>query len=432
MAITTDTMPDAPLTTADGTPLKVSLQRALRRQKIVASLLVLPLFAFIVATFVVPIGIMLFRSVDNAYVPKTLHRTTIEINLWDGSDLPPETVFQALIQDLLEADKEKTWGKVATRLNYEKSGARGLLNSSMRKIRKETFEEGSYKTALIEINKKWGDPELWRIIKRVSGSYTASHYIASLDLRVDETGSVVSQPENRQIYVPLFQRTFFLSLVIMGSCLALGYPIAFLLATLPLRTSNLLMIMVLLPFWTSLLVRTSAWIAILQTQGILNDILEATGIHWMLGTLGITDGERIQMVYNMTGTIVAMTHILLPFMVLPLFSVMKTIPPSYVRAARSLGATPWTAFWRVYFPQTLPGIGAGGILVFILSIGYYITPALVGGQDGVLISNQIAYHVQRSLNWGLAGALGTILLAAVLILYWLYNKVVGVDNVKLG
>lgn len=117
-----------------------------------------------------------------------------------------------------------------------------------------------------------------------------------------------------------------LSLVITGLCLLLGYPIAFLLASLPLRISDLLMIMVLLPFWTSLLVRTSAWIAILQTQGILNDILETTGVHALLGATGITDGERIQMVYNMTGTIVAMTHILLPFMVLPLFSVMKTIP----------------------------------------------------------------------------------------------------------
>ncbi|MFZ0487850.1 MAG: ABC transporter permease, partial [Arenicellales bacterium] len=187
---------------------------------------------------------------------------------------------------------------------------------------------------------------------------------------------------------------------------------------------NLLMIMVLLPFWTSLLVRTTSWIVMLQREGVVNDILVA---------LGLLDPEhRIQMIYNLNGTIVAMTHILLPFMVLPLYSVMKTIPPSYMRAARSLGANPFRAFWKVYVPQTIPGVGAGSILVFILAIGYYITPALVGGRTGQLISNYIAYHMQESLNWGLAAAIGSILLAAVLALYWLYNRLVGVDNMKLG
>jgi putative spermidine/putrescine transport system permease protein len=138
------------------------------------------------------------------------------------------------------------------------------------------------------------------------------------------------------------------------------------------------------------------------------------------------------MINNQTGTIIAMTHILLPFMILPLYSVMRPIPPSYVRAARSLGATSWTAFRRVYLPQTLPGIGAGSLLVFILAVGYYITPALVGGASGQLISNLIAFHMQDSLNWSLAAALAAILLGAVLVLYWLYDKLVGIDNLKLG
>ncbi|MCB1473443.1 MAG: ABC transporter permease, partial [Rhodobiaceae bacterium] len=179
-----------------------------------------------------------------------------------------------------------------------------------------------------------------------------------------------------------------------------------------------------LPFWTSLLVRTTAWIAMLQSEGVVNDILVTTGL--------VGDENRAQLIYNQTGTIIAMTHILLPFMILPLYSVMKTIPPSYMRAARSLGANSLTAFRRVYFPQTVPGIAAGTLLVFILSIGFYITPALVGGQDGQMISNLIAFHMQSSLNWSLAAALGGILLASVLILYWLYNKLVGVDNLKFG
>jgi putative spermidine/putrescine transport system permease protein len=207
-------------------------------------------------------------------------------------------------------------------------------------------------------------------------------------------------------------------------CLVLAYPIAYLMSTLPVKSSNLLMILVLLPFWTSLLVRTSAWIALLQKEGVINDLLVWTGM--------IEDSSRLAMIHNATGTIIAMTHVLLPFMVLPLYSVMKTIPPSYLRAAKSLGASPTTAFIRVYMPNTVSGIGAGAILVFIISIGYYITPALVGGQSGTLISNFIAYHLSTSLNWGLAAALGTILLVAVFILYVVYDKLVGVSNMKMG
>ncbi len=162
----------------------------------------------------------------------------------------------------------------------------------------------------------------------------------------------------------------------------------------------------------------------LQTEGILNDVFVALGF--------IGDDDRIQMIYNRTGTVIAMVHILLPFMILPLYSVMKTIPPSYMRAARSMGASNFYAFMRVYFPLTLPGIAAGTLLVFILAIGYYITPALVGGNDGLLISNLIADHIKSTLNWSLGAALGTILLVIVLILYWVYNRLVGVDNLKFG
>jgi putative spermidine/putrescine transport system permease protein len=222
----------------------------------------------------------------------------------------------------------------------------------------------------------------------------------------------------------LFKRTLFMSLVITISCIILAYPVSYLLANLPMRTSNLLMILVLLPFWTSLLVRTSAWKVMLQQQGVINDVLVWLGL--------IADDNRLVMINNQLGTIIAMTHILLPFMILPMYSVMQTINPTYVRASRSMGATTWTSFWRVYFPLSVPGIGAGSILVFILAIGYYITPEIVGGTTGTFISNRIAYHISSSLNWGLGAALGTILLAAVMILYWAYDKIVGIDNVKLG
>jgi len=146
----------------------------------------------------------------------------------------------------------------------------------------------------------------------------------------------------------------------------------------------------------------------------------------------LSDDNRLAMMYNFNGTIIVMTQILLPFMILPIFSVMKTIPPSYMKAAQNLGATPTLAFIRVYMPQTIPGIGAGCILVFIVAIGYYITPELVGGKDGRLIGNMVAFHMQRSLNWGLAAAMGTILLIVILVLYWVYDKIIGIDNMKMG
>ena len=410
------------LTTADGVPLKVSLSRAQRRNKIKAVLLVAPLFLFLLVAFILPIFDMLLRSIDSAEVVTHMPNTVRAISTWNGEGVPEEAVFAAAAQDLAAGSLARTIGKVASRLNYEIGGMRSLIMKTARKAKK--LESGPYKAALIGMDKRWAKTDVWQLIKRESGSYTLSYYLAAVDHKYAADGSIEAKPENLQIYVNLFFRTMWMSGLITLLALLLGYPVAFLLATLPMRQSNLLMILVLLPFWTSLLVRTTTWIAILQSQGVLNDLAVWAGL--------ITDENRLQLIYNKTGTVIAMTHILLPFMVLPLYSVMKTIPPTYMRAARSLGATGFTAFRRVYFPQTLSGIGAGSILVFILSIGYYITPALVGGQSGRFITNFVAYHMQQSLNWGLAAAIGSLLLATVIVFYLLYNRLVGVDNMKLG
>jgi len=407
---------------ADGTPLKASLNKAMRKNRIRALLLVTPLFLFIVFSFLIPIVEMTFRSVDNWQVGTLMPKTTTALAGWDGKALPDEPVFAALIQDLQAGAKAREIGKVGTRLNYEKSGLRGMITRSGKKSLK--VKEGPYKEKILKMHKKWKDLETWTVIKRNTAPYTMGYYLNAVDMKYDKSGEIVMRDENRRIYGKLFLRTFAISMAITLICVMLAYPIAYLLATLPLRYSNLLMIFVLLPFWTSLLVRTTAWIVMLQSQGVLNDLFVFFGL--------VSDDNRLQLIYNLTGTIVAMTHILLPFMVLPLYSVMKTISPSYMCAALSLGANPMVAFIRVYMPQTLSGIVAGSILVFILSIGYYITPALVGGTDGTLISNQIAYHMQKSLNWGLAGALGALLLSSVLALYLIYNKIVGVDNMRVG
>ena len=410
------------ISTADGLPLKQSLRKAERGRRFKALMFVLPLLAFVSISFVLPIFDMLFRSVDNPVVSTYLPETIEKLASWEGPALPKEEVFETLVRELLIAKKNRTVGKVAARLNFETSGMRSAINKTVRKIRK--YKGTRYKEALIKFDKRWGERNTWDTIKRIGDRYTGVQYLAALDLKMGLEGKVEAQPEDRRIYVKIFLRTLWISLVVTITCLLLAFPVSYLLATLPLRISNILMVMVLLPFWTSLLVRTTSWIVLLQRNGVVNDIIVWLGI--------IDDGARIQMVYNQTGTLVAMTQILLPFMILPLYSVMKTISPSYMKAARSLGASPLRAFVRVYIPQTVPGIGAGCLLVFILSIGYYITPALVGGQSGQLISNFIAYHMKSSLNWGLAAALGTILLFAVLSLYWLYNKIVGIDNMKLG
>ena len=391
-----------------------------------ALLLISPLLLFIMVSFILPIADMLYRSVENKIVIETLPRSVKALADWDSAsgELPQEAVYAAMAADLKDAAEAKTHTKVGTRLNYENPGMSSVFRKTGRKAKKFDLETGGpWKEALIEINEDWADPDVWRTIQTYSPPVTAGYFLNAVDMRVGSDGAEM-RPESEQIYMNLLKRTLWMSLLITFSCIVLAYPVAWLLANLPTRQANLLMILVLLPFWTSLLVRTSAWKILLQQQGVINDILVWIGL--------VSDDARLVIINNQFGTIVAMTHILLPFMILPMYSVMQTIPPTYLRAAKSLGATDWTAFWRVYFPQTIPGIGAGSILVFILAIGYYITPALVGGTKGTFISNQIAFHISTSLNWGLASALGAILLAVVLVLYWAYDKIVGIDNVKLG
>ncbi|MEQ8585044.1 MAG: ABC transporter permease [Thalassobaculaceae bacterium] len=357
-----------------------------------------------------------------------LPRTAALLRDWETGNspfaekTPGAETYTAIFEEIdaaLQAGRISGLTAIVAAENADVAALIGLTAENAQEIR-----ERPLKFALMGVDEDWGKTETWKTIKLVSSPVTFSYYLNAVDRTYDSDGNIVMQPEWKQIYVQLFMKTVYVSIGVTVACLILAYPISYLLATLPPSRGNLLLILVLLPFWTSLLVRTTSWIVLLQTQGVINDTLVFLGL--------IADDDRIEMIYNMTGTIIAMTHILLPFMVLPMYSVMKTISPSYMRAARSLGANPLVAFVRVYVPQTIPGVGAGSILVFILAIGYYITPALVGGQDGQLISNFIAYHMQKSLNWGLAAALGTILLAGVLAMYWLYDRLVGIDNMKLG
>jgi putative spermidine/putrescine transport system permease protein len=406
---------------ADGTPLKKRLDQALFRSRMRALGLVTPLLILIVMAFLVPVVIFLTQAVYNPTFAENMPEVSPILAEWDAKSEPTEVMFAALAADLVKARKDKTIGKVASRVNRELSGTRSLFTKTARKAAKL---EPPFKESLVEVNKKWADVAVWGAMKISAKSVTPAYLASAVDLKYNADGSFQRKSEERRIHLKLLARTMEISVIVTLMGLLLGYPVAYLLSTLPARTSNLLLIMVLLPFWTSLLVRTTAWIAILQSQGVLNDLFVIFGL--------AADDDRFSLIYNKTGTLIAMTHILLPFMILPLYSVMKTIPPTYVRAAKSMGASNWTAFWRVYFPQSIPGIGAGGILVFILAISFYITPALVGGEDGTMISNFIDFHMRKSLNWSLAAALGAVLLTIVLFLYYLYDRIVGIDNMKLG
>ena len=408
--------------TIDQKSLTRQLANAERRNKIKAFLLVLPLLLFVLASFIVPIGSLVWQGGYSGTFANALPETSKLLAAWDAKLPVSEELVKSFVTEL-KASKLKdpaTPTRVATVVNRELSGS----VSKFKQVMNASDLAAPYKEKLTTLNSEWEKPALWRAMKIVSPSFTPRFYLQAVDLRLTAEGDIKPEGDENAIHLLLFGRTLMVAALVTFFCALLGFPIAYLLAHTETKTSNMLLIIVLLPFWTSLLVRTTAWIALLQQNGVVNDFLVAIGL--------IDNDHRLVMMYNMFATLVAMTHVLLPFMILPMFSVMKTIKPNLVRAALSLGATPWTAFWKVYFPQTIPGLGAGFLLVFILAVGYYITPALVGGQSGQLISNIIAFHMQKTLNWSLASAIATLLLIGVLLLYWLYNRLVGIDKMKLA
>ncbi|MSP10523.1 MAG: ABC transporter permease [Pelagibacteraceae bacterium] len=407
---------------SDGIPLEQSLKKSERKNKIRALLLVAPLFLFILIIYVFPLGDMLFRSVDNRMITEMLPNTFSALEKWDAKELPSEEIYEAFYNDFYPLAKAKKSGKLFQRLNYEKSG----FSSGLKKTNKLIldFKKENYKEQFMNTHEIWRSLDYWIAIKNTSPKWTYVKYLKGIDLTLDQQKKIVQVEDEKSIHVTLWLRTLKVAFWVTVSCFLLSYPIAYLLSTIPMKYSNLLMICVLLPFWTSLLVRTSSWMILLQQEGPINNLIVWLGL--------AADDNRPELMHNMIGTFITMSQILLPFMVLPLYSVMKTIPPSLMRAGKSLGGTPLISFVKIYFPLTIPGIGAGCLLVFILAIGYYITPALVGGASGSLISNMIAYHMKSSLDWAFAAALGTMLLVAVLTIYWIYHKLVGIDNIKLG
>ncbi len=368
-----------------------------RKRGTISWLLIAPLLGLIVLGFIVPIAVTLFRAVENPEVREALPRTAEALESWDGQALPDEAVFAALAADLLAADDGQTFGAMTRRLNFEQTGLRALFMKA--KLHGDALAP-PYREALIALDPLWGETALWQLLQRNGDGLTALFLLRSLDLTLTPGGEVVAVADNQAIFQELFTRTFVISAWVTLICILLGYPTAYYISTLPSRKAAIAMLFVLIPFWTSILVRTTAWFILLQREGPINAFLQASQLI----------DEPLTMIFTRFAVYIAMVHVLLPFLILPLYSVMKRVRPEYLRAAASLGAPPWRQFLHVYLPMTMPGVAAGAVIVFMLSVGFYVTPALVGDLQDQMVSYYIAFFTNRTINFGMAAALAALLL----------------------
>ena len=371
-------------------------------------LLLAPLMLFLIGFFVWPLFSMMSQSVSDPAVLKLLPRSAEVLADWDRASPPSAAMQSAMIEDLKAVDDDQALGDMVRRLNSARSGFRTLMGKTMTAI----GDNANPPADLVSIDKRWEKPEFWLAIADALSPYTDRNLLAALDLGRNAAGAIEALPADQSVNRVILMRTFWIAALVTFACACIGYPYAIIAASLSGWKRDLMLAAVLLPLWTSLLVRTAAWFILLQEKGLINDLLI---------TLGIID-TPLALIFNRTGVIIAMTHVLLPFMVLPIYSVLITIPKNLMPAAASLGADPVRAFLRVLLPLSLRGVASGGLLVFISAIGYYITPALIGGPGDQMISSIIAFYATGSANWGMAGALGVVLLVATLVLYSVYAR----------
>ena len=401
--------------------LRLDLARKVRRDRQLRTLknvlLAAPLMLFLLLVFAIPIAVFAFRAVDNAVLHDSFPNTHLALQGWEAGEEMPEEAFAALAADLKSIDSPERVAVVARNLNNFFEGFRSLLMKTANRLPDSAVEAG--RETFLAIDRRWQKPEYWHVLKHQTARFTPSFLLAALDLKIGPGGGVIQVEPDRRLYVPLLLRTFEISFWVAGICLLLGYPTAYVMTKLPPLAAGIAMICVMLPFWTSLLVRTTAWIIVLQGNGPANGLLQF---------LGLIDAP-LELIFNRFGTLVAMSHVLLPYMILPLYSVMKLVPANQVLAAQSLGADTRTAFLRIYLPQTAPGIAAGLLLVFVLALGYYITPALVGGPRDQMLSYMITYHVNEVVNWGMASALGVLLLFSTLVLLLLLSRFIRINQI---
>ncbi len=374
--------------------------------------LIIPLIAFNIVFFVFPLSLVILMSVRDTKFVDALPNTAAALLQWSGDELPGEAVFGILVADLREAARRRVLPGAAQRLNYELPGFNSLLINTGRRAAELA---PPYKEALVALDARWGDLDHWRVAASASSPYTTYFLLASLDLKRQPDGTVERAPPDKRLYIATLGRTLWISVAVTLLCLLAGFPMAYLISVSAGGMRAFLIGCVMVPFWMSLLVRTSAWVVLLQKNGLVNDSLR-----W----LGVID-QPLPLIFNRPGVYVAMSHILLPFMILPIYSVMQGIRKDQLRAAASLGARPTAAFVSVYLPQTLPGIAAGSLLVFIMSIGFYVTPALVGSGSDQMLSYLIAQFTTQNANWGMASSLALLLMLTVVVTFVAVDRLAG-------
>ncbi|WP_321794669.1 ABC transporter permease [Caballeronia sp. J97] len=374
--------------------------------------LILPLALFLLVFFIAPLYNVLKTAVVNDVVVVGMPKTAKAIKAWDGKSAVPQSVQQALVSDVAwGADNQEKLGDAVRQLNADRPGFRSLMSKTQRAV---FGADGNLATVkLSEVDERWSDAAYWNTIKHDAHVLTDNNLLAALDLHHNADGDIESMPEGTSANRLIIGRTFLVSFLVTLICVVIGVPYALIAAKVDGWRRNLMLTMVLIPLWTSLLVRSAAWVVILQDHGVINDALTAVG----------AISHPLQLIYNRTGVLLAMSQVLLPFMVLPVYSAIQAVPKNLMPAASSLGAKPLTAFFEVMLPLIGSGIISGALLVFMSAIGYYITPTLVGGAGDQMISSVIAFYATGTADWGRAAALGLILLCATLVLYAFYARV---------
>ena len=385
------------------------MSRVPARERLSALLLIVPLLAFLAVFFLWPLWTMVTTAVVDDTVSRVLPRTAAAIVSWDGQGVPPAQVQEALVEDLRQAKDQQALGETVRRLNSAVSGFRTLLTRTVNAVREEN---GGKAVDLGSLDRRWNEPRFWLALRDAVPPYTDRNLLAAVDMKRDAGGQIVSEDRGASANRLIMFRTFLVAAIVTLACAAIGLPYAMLAASISGWKRNVLLLAVLVPLWTSLLVRTTAWFVLLQNEGLINGALQA---------IGLID-RPLPLIFNRLSVVIAMTHVLLPFMVLPIYSVLLSVPRNLMQAAASMGADPLRAFWRVLLPLSLPGLLSGSLLVFMVAIGYYITPALVGGANDQMISSVVAFYAMGTANWGLAGALGLILLMVTMILYSIYGR----------
>lgn len=369
--------------------------------------LIAPCLAFMLFIFVWPILSMLVKGVYSPEVSGALPQTASVMREWDGEGMPPAAAYEALLADLRQADRRAV-AEAGRRLNYEIPGYRTVL---IKTASRAAAASGPADAALTAIDANWGTPEYWRVMRRAAPSLTPYYLLTAIDMEQKSDGSIGQVSEDRRIFLDVLGRSLWISGVVTVICLLLAFPVAFHITTVSARWRGILLLLVLLPFWTSLLVRTSAWVVLLQDNGIINALLMWAGM----------TTEPVHMIFNRTGVYIAFVHVMLPFMVMPLYSIMSSVSKDYTRAAYSLGASAPRTFFKVYLPLVWPGAWSGCLLTFVICVGYYVTPLLVGGNQDQMLSYFIAFYTKQTVNWGLASALAIVLSVCVLTILGIYG-----------